>query len=207
MSTSDEFNLHGIGRTRIDQISIVRGASVFYNRQLSRSLSFDGSIGPQLVSAFDLVAGSGVTLTTIFVPSSVNISANAGIVYTRRNTTATLRYSRGVNSGSGVQEGSIGDTGAAQLQHTYGRNWGASISGTYFRTTGLAANSGVTTTFYGGAQVNRRIGLSLSIFASYTGIDQSISQSLLGLNAINGFSQTISAGITFSPRLVRMNQF
>jgi len=186
---------------------VVRGASVFYNRQLSRSLSFDGSIGPQLVSAFDLVEASGATLTTVYVPSSVNISASTGIAYTKRNTTATLRYSRGMNSGSGVQEGSIGDTGAAQLQHTYGRNWGASVSGTYFRTTGLAANLGVTTTFYGGVQVNRRIGQSFSIFGSYTAIDQSVSQSLVGLNVINGVSQSIALGITFSPRLVRMNQF
>jgi hypothetical protein len=55
--------------------------------------------------------------------------------------------------------------------------------------------------------VNRRIGQSFSVFASYTAVDQSISKSLAGVNAINGISQSIAAGITFSPRLVRLNQF
>ncbi len=183
-----------------------RGLNVSYQRLLSRSFSVSGSIGPQWVSS------SNSTL----LPSSLSIAGNASLSYTHRYYNASVSYSRGVNSGSGVLPGAFADTVTGTVGRPYGRDWVVSLNGSYVHTSGLTqfgsangltAATEVFNTLYVGAQATRRIRTNLSGYASYTVQHQSSTDQFLGINALNGTSQTFGIGITFSPRSTRLGQF
>lgn len=186
-----------------------RGINVSYQRVLSRTLSMGVSAGPQWISS------SNSTL----VPSRVNAAASASLSYARRLTSASLVYSHGVNAGSGVLAGAISDSVFASLGHTYGRKWVTSLTMGYTRSAGLTQlPSGsflvpvneIYNTVFGGAQLTRAISSRFSGYVSYTAQNQTSNypNSFLGAqNALNGTSQTLGIGITFSPRSTRLGQF
>ena len=184
----------------------VRGLSVSYNRQLSRELSLQGSVGPQWTSSFLSVPLTGSTEGAVAVPGRLSLSATLGLMYTKRYTSYYARYGRGVNSGSGLQAGAVADSISAGVSRSFGRDWSASATGNYTRTSGLS-DQGITSTIYAGTQVSRRITSSLSAYASYSAQHQSLSQALTGTNAFNGLIQSVGFGITFSPRMNRLGQF
>ncbi len=170
---------------------------------MTKSLRLSLSAGPQLTSGYTAL---GTSFGNIRVPGSLNASVNAGLNYTRKFSSASLGYSRGINAGSGIQPGARADSVSGGVQHSIGRDWSFGFTGTYTRTTGLVL-TGTTSSVFGGTQVSRRFLKSFSAYASYTGIHQSIPAQLVGLNAYSGFSQAVSAGITFSPRATRLGQF
>jgi hypothetical protein len=190
-----------------------KGINGSYQRVLSKTLSMSASAGPMWISSSNSVQ----------VPSRVTLSANMSLLYSRRFTTASLVYIRGVNGGSGVQPGALSDTLGASVGRTYGRDWMTSLSANYTRTSGLLQSpvltgtppvgvgflysGGASKTVYGGAQVSRRLSDSFSAFASYNLQHQSIDSSLAAQNAFSGLSQTVGIGITFSPRSTRLGQF
>ncbi|CAN5519532.1 hypothetical protein BH10ACI4_BH10ACI4_01520 [soil metagenome] len=184
-----------------------RGLNLTYSRTLTKELSISASAGPQWTNSFLAlpIAGSGVT-TSVLVPSRLGVSANAAVLYTHHHFNSSVVYTRGVNSGSGLQIGSIADSLSGQVGRGWGRDWSGSLSGSYARTTGLAL-SGTVTSIYGGAQLTRRLGQKFSAYMSYTAIQQSAPSSLVGLNAYNGLTHSIGVGVTFAPRRTRLNQF
>ncbi|MCU1322101.1 MAG: hypothetical protein JWM43_1750 [Acidobacteriaceae bacterium] len=184
-----------------------RGLNLTYSRTLTKELSVQGSAGPQWTNSFLSlpIAGSGIT-TPVLVPSRLGLSASASLLYMHHHFNSSVIYSRGVNSGSGLQIGSVADTLSGQVGRGWGRDWSGSLSMSYARTTGLAL-PGTFTSVYGGAQVTRRLGQKFSAYMSYTAIQQSTPNSLLGLNAYNGLTHSIGVGVTFAPRRTRLNQF
>ncbi len=183
-----------------------RGVNLGYNRQLTKEVSMEASVGPQWVSGFQAYPlSSGLPVITN-VPSRLNLAANVGLSWTHQHVVSSLSYSRGVNSGSGVQIGSLADSVSGQVQRRWGRSWSTSLNGAYTHSSGLV-QAGDTSTFYGGGQVSRGIAKNFSIYVSYTAIHQSIPSALTGQNAFSGLSQSLGAGITFSPRSVRLNRF
>jgi hypothetical protein len=183
-----------------------RGINVSYQRLLSKSFSMNVSAGPQWVSSSN----------SALIPSNLNVAATAGLTYSRGLTNASLSYSRGVNAGSGVLPGALSDTVSASVAHSYGRNWVASLTASYARTSGLtqlaavipgAPANEVYDTVFGGVQVTRRISTHFSGYASYTAQNQSNNFTFPGQNALNGTSHTFGIGITFSPRSTRLGQF
>ncbi len=151
------------------------------------------------------------------------VAADASLIYSGKSINANLSYMRGANGGSGVQPGASSDAFTASAGRSYGPDWVASLSATYTRTSGLLAPSalvgspdlnallpyagGSGNTVFGGAQVSRRLGESLSAFASYNLQHQSIDSTLASQNAFSGFTHTFGIGITFSPRSTRLGQF
>lgn len=190
-----------------------RGINGVFQRVLSRTLNMTVSAGPQWITSSN----------SALIPSRLTVATDASLVYSKRFTNAGLSYSRGVNGGSGVQPGALSDTFTASLSRTYGRDWMASLTANYTRTSALlqpaalvnapglglafpyAGGSGNTA--YGGVQVSRRLGNSFSSFASYNLQHQSIDRSLASQNAFSGFIQTFGIGITYSPRSTRLGQF
>jgi hypothetical protein len=179
---------------------------VSYHRLVSRTLTVDGSIGPQWVSSSN----------SALIPSTLNVAGSAGLFYSRRFTTASVNYLRGVNSGSGVLPGGLSYSVSASVGRTYGRDWAASMTASYTRTSGLTqlytgtspvATHEVYDTVYGGVQVTRRISTYFSGYLTYTAQNQSSTYSLPTQNALLGVSQTFGVGITFSPRSTRLGQF
>jgi hypothetical protein len=200
------FNYSGAGAGPQEPNFQSKGLNVSYSRLLSRTLSVNGSIGPQWVSSSN----------SALIPSSLNVAGSAGLVYSRRFTSASVNYVRGVNSGSGVLPGGLSDSVSGSVGRTYGRDWAASMSGAYTHTSGLTqlytgtstvATNEVFNTVYGGVQVTRRFSTYLSGYLTYTAQNQSASYSFATQNALLGVSQTFGAGITFSPRSTRLGQF
>ena len=201
-----------------------RGLNFQYSRQLTKTMELGASVGPQWISGFEAEPISSVhefvpgnanpfaivrpedTTAIVTVPSRLTVAAGVSLSYSRKSTTYGVAYNHGVNSGSGVQTGAIADGVSASAQRTYGRKWAASVTSSYTRTSGLV-NGNISSSVYGGAQVNRRLTTKLSGFMSYTAVHQSVDEALAAQNAFNGFSQYFSIGITFTPRLARLGQF
>jgi len=183
-----------------------RGINLSYQRLLSRTLSVSVSGGPQWVSS------SNSTL----IPSDVNAAVSASLSYSRGLTSASIGYSRGVSAGSGVLAGALTDNVFASVGHTYGRKWVAALTAGYTHSSGLtqltgqqflgAVNQNYDTTF-GEVQVTRGFTPHFSGFASYEAQHQSSNNAIAEPNALNGTSQTIGFGITFTPRSTRLGQF
>jgi hypothetical protein len=183
-----------------------KGLNVSYQRVLSRTLSVNGSIGPQWVSSSN----------SAIIPSTLNVAGSAGVAYARRFTTASVNFTRGVNGGSGVLAGGLSDGVFASAGRTYGRNWATSVSGAYTHTSGLtqlfignsltSANE-IYNTVFGSVQLTRRIGTNFSSYVTYTAQNQQTSYVLGAQNALLGTSQTFGVGISFSPRSTRLGQF
>ena len=127
----------------------------------------------------------------------------------------SLRYTHGVNGGSGVQPGAIADNFNASVGRNFGRDWAASASFSYSRTTGLLllfpnAGSGIngaTNTEYGSIQVSRGFTRAISGYVSYTAANQSLNQVLSTQNAFNGLSHTFGIGVTWAPQSKRLGEF
>ena len=184
-----------------------RGLNASYQRLMTKSLSLQVSAGPLWInSSNDLV-----------IPPSLNVGASANLGYSRGFTNASVSYSRGVNGGSGILTGALSDSVYASVGHTYGRKYVASLTMGYAHSSGLAQfATGVTSfipfhetydTFFGGAQLRRGIGPHLSGYASYTVQSQSSNLPAGAPNALNGTSQTLGFGVTFTPRSTRLGQF
>jgi hypothetical protein len=200
------FNYSGTGAGSLYPNFQSKGLNVSYHRLLSRTLSVSGSVGPQWVSSSN----------SALIPATLNVAGSAGLFYSRRFTSASVNYLRGVNSGSGVLPGALSDSVSASVGRSYGRDWAASMSAAYTHTSGLTqlytgtslvATNEVYNTIYGGVQVTRRLSTYLSGYLTYTAQNQSASYSFATQNALLGTSQTFGVGITFSPRSTRLGQF
>jgi hypothetical protein len=200
------FDYSGVGAGTLLPDFQTKGLNVSYQRVLSRTLSMNASVGPQWVSSSN----------SLLIPPMLNVAGSAGLTYSRRFTTASVSYLRGVNGGSGVLVGGLSDSIFASVGRAYGRNWAASLNSAYTHTSGLTqlfvgnsltSSNEVYNTVFGGVQVTRRIGTYLSGYLTYTAQNQTASSAFAAQNAILGISQTFGVGITFSPRSTRLGQF
>lgn len=124
-------------------------------------------------------------------------------MYTAERSTFSAGYTRGTSTGFGVVQGSLTDTAGLSARHNFSRALNAAATFSYSHSaslpTGLylpfAINSEI-----GSLQVTRSLGTSFSIFASYTAQNQSSNNYLANTIALNGLSQTVGVGITYSPR-------
>jgi hypothetical protein len=177
-----------------------------FKREWNRKITTDVSIGPQWVSSSD----------SAIMPSSTKVAVNAAVNYQFRFTSASLSYNRGANGGAGYMLGSESNNVSANFSREFGRDLTIGITGSYMRSSGLQntglQHSGVTNAYngvinakYGGAQATRKLGRYLTVFASYSAIDQSSSSSL-PINVLNQLEQVIGFGIGYSPRETRLGQ-
>jgi len=164
--------------------------------------------GPQWVSSSN----------SILIPASLNAAASASLSYVRGSTSASVGYSHGVNAGSGVLPGALSDSVYGSVGHTYGRKWVASGTGGYTHSSGLTLLSATTgsaavptheiyNTVFGGIQLTRGFSTHFSGYASYEVQRQTNNYGLGAQNALNGTSQTLGIGVTFTPRSTRLGQF
>jgi hypothetical protein len=178
-----------------------------YQRLLTKSLSVGVSAGPLWIDSSN----------HLVVPQSLNVGASANVGYSRGFTNASLSYSRGVNAGSGILTGALSDSVYASVGRTYGRLYVVSLTMGYSHSSGLGALQNSATsfipvhetydTYFGGAQVRRGFGPHLSGYVSYTVQSQSSNLPAGAPNALNGTSQTLGIGVTFTPRSTRLGQF
>ncbi|WP_035358853.1 hypothetical protein [Edaphobacter aggregans] len=182
-----------------------KGINLSYSRQWTRLLSTDVSAGPQWIQ----------TSAAQLIPDRLNFYVNAGLGYSRKLINYSMRYTHGVNGGSGVQPGGIADNFSASAGRVFSRQWAGSATFSYSHTTGLLvlfpnAGSGIngaTNTEYGTLQVTRGFTRTISGYASYTAQNQSVNQVLSTQNAFSGMSHTFGIGITWAPQSKRLGEF
>lgn len=182
-----------------------RGLNVTSMRQWTRSLASDISIGPQWVQS------SSAQLA----PSRLNTYADAGLTYTRRVGNLGLRYTRGVNNGSGAFAGAMGDSISGSFSRELSRDWALSTWVSYTRTTGLlyttsqasVGNDGAIETVYGTLQLRRRFTRTISGYASYSAQNQDVNSRLAAQNVFTGLSHTIGFGLSWAPKSTRLGDF
>ena len=208
LSGSGYYSTYSFSGVGAQPTVVSEGLNIVYERLWTRALTTSISAGPQWIG--------GYTLTPLqlqnyppginpVIPGRVTTAVNASVSYTRGRTVGSLTYSRGINAGSGVYQGASGDTISGQVARTFGPDWAGSASGTLARTIGLVGGSATKTLSFGG-QVTRRITRHLSGFLSDVVQTQSVGN-LAGTNAFNGTSNSVSIGISYSPRTTRLGQF
>jgi len=169
------------------------GATVNYSRAWSRRLSTTISLGPARIH--------GTTNTAI--PSQWTTTGSATATYATRTTGFFASYDRAVSGGSGVIFGTLTDSVSIGMNRPLSRDWILGLDLGYSHNVSLASVEGaipVYNSIFGAAQISRRLTDSLSMYASYTAISQSIQdQPVNQPNAFNGLSNTFAIGITFAP--------
>jgi hypothetical protein len=181
-----------------------KGINVTYSRQWTRAFSTDVSAGPQWISSS----------AAQIIPDKLNYFVNGGVSYGRQMMNYSLRYSHGVNAGSGAQPGALSDNVTATAGRHFGREWATSASFGYSHTTGLFAFdpnavgvNGATNTEYGSLQVSRGFTRTISGYASYTAQAQSVNQAISTVNTFSGISHTFGIGVTWAPQSKRLGEF
>jgi len=181
-----------------------KGVNVSYSRLWTRSLSTSFSGGPLWIQS------SAAPL----IPNQLNFSLTGSVNYNRRLTSYSVMYSHGVSGGSGVQPGALSDNINASVRRTFNKQWAASATMYYTRSSGLVTSlPGVGTTNntlnteYGTLQVTRGFTRTISGYASYTAQNQSVPAGFYGSNAFNGLSHIFALGVTWSPQSNRLGDF
>ncbi len=178
------------------------------SRLVTRRFSIFASAGPQWTSIPGTATAGTVVTTGTSAPgpgTSVNVAVNAGATYTAKVFTGSVTYSRGTNTGSGVTTGAQSDSLQATAGRRFGRVWNGSTSFSYNRSSSLVAlldSPFMSNTVVGTAQVNRSVGRHLSAYGSYTAQQQSFQGVAATSGVFSGLSQTIGAGITYSPGVI-----
>lgn len=178
------------------------GINFQYQRQLTRFFSMNVTVGPQRTF------GSGITESLI--PSQITVVGSAGLSYARRTTNASISFARATNSGSGVVYGALTNTVVGSVQKQLSRNWQGALTASYSKSTALAQVVGYDENFagtYGGGQISRRLGRTLSAYFSYTAVTQNVNNPGVTATAFSGLSQVFAAGITYSPGAIHLGHF
>lgn len=169
------------------------GVYIDFNRAWTRRVSTTINFGPARTH--------GATFAPI--PKQWNMAGSASVTYATRSTGFYGSYSRSVNGGSGIIFGAMSDTVTAGMDRPINRDWSSGLQVSYSHNVGLVPVGNLSPVYnatFGSAQVSRRLGETLSMYASYTAVSQSAkNQPVYSSNAFNGLNHTISVGITFAP--------
>ena len=174
------------------------GVNFGYTRAWTRALSTTVTIGPETTHG----------QTYIRIPARLDVAVAASLSYAGRLNGLNVGYTRAVNGGSGVIFGATSDTVAGGFSHPFSREWLFGLNASYSHSVGLTPILGQvprTSTVYGGAQLSRRLSESLSVYASYTAVQQSASgfsglSQLFGFaTPFDGFNNIGAVGISFAP--------
>jgi hypothetical protein len=172
-----------------------------FNRDWSRKINTVISAGPQWTENPDSKTP----------PLQIGVAANVTATYKYRLESASLNYTRGVNSGGGYLLGAESDAVSGSFSQDFGKSLTVGLSGSYRHTAGIensplgqSANEVITSEF-GGVQATRRLGRYLTFFAGYTAIQQSTT-STLATNVLNGLQQVVNFGVGYSPREMHLKQ-
>lgn len=178
---------------------VLQDVTAGYTRQWTRKVTTHLAAGPQYTSGSLLPANS----------STLSYTANAQITYGGARSTLSADYLHGTGSGSGVTYGAQNDSARVTAAHQLSRQMTGSVTLGYARSQGLAflaSKSFNASSLIGTAQLNRELTPSINAFASYTAANQSISGFASGVAPLNGLSQVIGFGVSFSPRPIRVGK-
>jgi hypothetical protein len=149
---------------------------VSYGRRVTGRLSFQIAGGPDITFVAVPITGTSAGAT----PSSGKMqelywSLSTNVQYQLQRTGFSASYSHGVNGGSGVLAGAIGDTVSASANRQLTRQVNAGVNFGYSHSTGLNAFTTPTAPtmqsygyWYGGVNLTRTWGRTLDLNLNYT---------------------------------------
>jgi hypothetical protein len=174
-----------------------------YRRLWTRNLSTQISAGPEWISALNVPTetSTGPTPVTSSAPARLTVAANASVSYQLRESTATVFFNRSTNGGGGYVFGGEIDSVTGSYTRSFHKDLTVGLNFGYMRTAELTAASTINST-YAGAEVTRLLGRYISLFGSYSALDQS-SDASLPSNTLNGLLHVISFGVGYNPTSLR----
>ncbi len=173
-----------------------QSASLQYSHQFTRKFGMSASAGPQWNNTG--TPGSS---------RSLSLLANLSASYTGEFSQATMAYTRGSNSGSGVVGGAISDSVSFSTSRTLNRVWHCALTAAYTQSSQLPSSSSLPFTFHTtvmGVQVSRAIVRDLSAYASYTLQNQSNQGVTAAVDLFSGLSNVTGFGLTYSPMAIHL---
>ena len=166
------------------------------SRTLTPYLSVNGSVGPQFTSSSN----------PTFEPSSSSYSLSGALLYHNDQWNATVNANRGINGGSGLISESESTTVAGRVNRQIGSVVNLSATASYSSYTSLQAGSDSTQSLVVGGQANRAVAAHISAFASYT-LQRQLNQGFgVSTLVLNGTTQTLSFGVSYSPGPIHVGQ-
>lgn len=158
-----------------------------YDRDWTRSLHTSVSLGPQWINSS----------VPQLVPASTMLSVDAVLIRQFRRGSLSLDYRRGTSGGSGYMLGQKTDNLTGGYSRDFERKVTFELTGGFSRSTPLSQRGAINYEF-GGVQLSRHLGRSISAFVNYTVMAQS-SNVAQPNNVVQQPLQTISFGTTFEP--------
>ncbi len=177
-----------------------QSATLGYRRQLTRKFSLNLVAGPERTSSSSQYG----------IGPSLSYTADVHLTYAGNPVHGTQYsggYTRSSNAGSGVSFGARTDSYNFVASRTLTQTISGAAQVAYMTNTSLqviAQNAFNTHSETASVQVNVALRRTLSAYGSYTALRQTISGTAPGLAALNGVSQTLGFGITYSPATLHL---
>jgi len=137
------------------------------------------------------------------IPSSINYSLSAGLVYTRRFDNMSVNFDHGDNGGSGIFYGAEFNSVNATYTRRVEKDYSFAGRFGYQETAGLETGSGSASGYFAGASASRRLGKLFSLGVIYTAAQQTASSQLPG-NTLNTLLQGVSVSLGYAPRGMKL---
>lgn len=149
---------------------------VSYGRRVTGRLSFQIAGGPDITFVTVPITGTAAAApTSSGKMQELYWSLSSSVQYQLQRTGVSASYSHGVNGGSGVLAGAIGDTASASANRQLTRQVNGGVTFGYSRSTGLNALTTPTAPtmqsygyWFGGVNFTRTWGRALDLNLSYT---------------------------------------
>jgi hypothetical protein len=168
-----------------------------YLRQVSRRLSLQAGVGPELERIKHLVPVDLPIITATKGPPPVlmtythatNVAAFGSLSYRLREANLGLSYSRGVTSGSGFYAGAQSDVGLLSVSWRLFRAWNATATAGYAHLSQVeespATIPGQSYQFwFAGLAVGRELSRHWSIYASYQYNNESFASTICAASGV-----------------------
>jgi len=159
-----EFPRSGAGNAVTNSVQFV------YQRRLSGRMDLTLGAGPEVITLSGGTSGNTRQITG---------TAQASLRYGWQKSTLNLSYNRLVTAGSGFFAGGITDLAVFSIDRNISRTWRTALNASFTKSNGVGLAAAGTPGnsyqyWFAGAAVHRRLGRSLSVFASYQFNDQSL---------------------------------
>ncbi|HTS12567.1 MAG TPA: hypothetical protein VMH00_10650 [Candidatus Limnocylindrales bacterium] len=142
--------------------------NVSYGRRVTGRLAFQVAAGPEVASIETSTSGSGTPTSTSTIHAYWSLNSN--VTYQLERTSFNATYLHGLNGGSGVLQGAIGDSVSGGVNRAFSRTVGGGINGGYSRNASInggTASNEVFGYWFGGATLNRSWGQSVNFALNY----------------------------------------
>jgi hypothetical protein len=137
-------------------------AALAYGRRITGRLAFQVSAGPQRIVSSGTTGLGGSNLWFA--------SVNSSLTYERRRSGVALNYLRGLSQGSGVFQGSTGNTISGAGHYQFTRFWTGTVNGGYSLNNSLPSASAASARFdnwFIGGNIGRQVGLHAQVNFNY----------------------------------------